>query len=107
MATSEDAPKPPEGAHVDIPKVSSIAGRVAVHSDPGKSLWNVVGSSLVFLMALAVVLLPLVLLFLLLRQPDTGPNGLTWVWITLMVITGALGFMVAYGMVRSVLESEA
>lgn len=105
MAATDEAPK--QGAHVDIPKVSSIAGRVAVHADTGKSLWNVAGSSVVFLMALAVVLLPLVLLFMLLRQPDTGPNGLTWVWITLMMITGALGFLVAYGIVRSVLESEA
>lgn len=105
MATTEDLPN--QGTHIDIPKVSSIARRVAVHADAGKSLWNVAGSAAVFLMALTIVLLPLVLLFLLLRQPDTGPNGLSWVWITLMVITGALGFMVAYGMVRSVLESEA
>ncbi len=105
MATTQDAPK--KGEIVAIPKISSIAGRVAVHADPGRSLWKVLGSGIVFLMALAVVLLPLVLLFLLLRQPDTGPNGLTWVWISLMVITGTLGFLVAYGIVRSVLESDA
>ncbi len=106
MADAESAPTK-KGEIVAIPAVSSIAGRVAVHSDPGRSLWKSGGSVLVFLMALAVVLLPLVLLFLLLRQPDTGSSGLTWVWISLMVITGALGFMVAYGIVRSVLEADA
>jgi hypothetical protein len=105
MATTDAAPI--KGEIIAIPEISSIAGRVAVHADPGRSLWKVAGSGLVFLMALAVVLLPLVLLFLLLRQPDTGPNGLTWVWISLMVITGTLGFLVAYGIVRSVLESDA
>jgi hypothetical protein len=106
MAKTEDAPNP-KGEIIAIPTVSSIAGGVVVHRDPGRSLWKTGGSLIVFLMALAIVLLPLVLLFLLLRQPDTGPSGLTWVWISLMVITGALGFLVAYGIVRSVLEADA
>jgi hypothetical protein len=105
MANTDSPPQ--KGEIIPIPKVSSIAGRVAVHSDPGKSLWNTAGSLLVFLMALAIVLLPLVLLFMLLRQPDTVSAGLAWLWISLMVITGALGFLVAYGIVRSVLEADA
>jgi hypothetical protein len=104
MADTDTTPK---GEIIAIPQVSSIAGRVAVHSDPGRSLWKTGGSLLVFLMALAVVLLPLVLLFMLLRQPDTATAGLTWLWLSLMVITGALGFLVAYGIVRSVLEADA
>lgn len=105
MANTDGPAK--KGEIVAIPQISSIAGRVAVHGDPGRSLWKTAGSLLVFLMALAIVLLPLVLLFLLLRQPDTATAGLTWLWISLMVITGALGFLVAYGIVRSVLEADA
>ncbi len=65
------------------------------------------GSLLVFLMAAALPIFPLVLIVLLLRQPDTGPNGLTWLWISMGVITELIAFLVAYGLVRSVLEAEA
>jgi hypothetical protein len=104
MATSQ---LPNEGEHVDIPAVSSISGGVAMHTDRGRALWSSLGPLVVFLLALTLVALPLVLLFLLLRQPDTGPNGLTWVWVSMMVITGALAFLVAYGIVRSVLEADS
>jgi hypothetical protein len=103
MADSE-APK--KGEIVKIPAISSIAGRVTVHRDGGKALWARSGI-LVFLMALALPVLPLVLLVLLLRQPDTGPNGLIWVWVTMIVITELIALLVAYGLVRTVLESDA
>ncbi len=106
MADSDETPA--QGAHVDIPKISSIAGRVAVHNDSlGRALWMRGGSLLVFLMAAALPIFPLVLIVLLLRQPDTGPNGLTWLWISMGVITELIAFLVAYGLVRSVLEAEA
>ena len=104
MATDE-APK--QGQHIDIPAVSSISGNVAMHADRGRTLWASFGPVGVFLMALALPVLPLVLLFLLLRQPDTATNGLAWLWISMMVITGAIAFLVAYGLVRSVLEADA
>jgi hypothetical protein len=103
MAT-EDLPN--QGQHVDIPKVSSISGGVAMHADPGRTLWSSLGPIAVFGLALTLVALPLVLLFLILRQPDTGPSGLAWLWISMMVITGALSFLVAFGIVRSVLEAD-
>ncbi len=104
MATT-DAPK--QGEHIDIPAVSSISGGVAMHVDRGRTLWSSFGPIVVFGLALTLVALPLVLLFMLLRQPDTAASGLAWLWITMMVITGALSFLVAYGIVRSVLEAES
>ncbi len=98
---------PNQGQHIDIPKVSSISGGVAMHSDPGRTLWASVGPIVVFGLALSLVGLPLVLLFLLLRQPDTAASGLAWLWIGMMVITGAISFLVAYGIVRSVLEADS
>jgi hypothetical protein len=105
---SETNEMPAQGAHVDIPKISSIAGRVAIHNDNlGRAMWTRGGSLLVFLMAAALPILPLVLVVLLLRQPATGPHGLTWLWISMGVITELIAFLVSYGLVRSVLEAEA
>jgi drug/metabolite transporter (DMT)-like permease len=103
--TTPELPK--QGAHVDIPAVSSISGGVAMHADRGRTLWSSFGPIVVFGLALTLVALPLVLLFLLLRQPDTETSGLAWLWIAMMVITGAISFLVAYGIVRSVLEADA
>lgn len=104
MATKQ---LPNEGEHVDIPAVSSISGGVAMHADRGRALWASLGPLVVFGLSLTLVALPLVLLFLLLRQPDTGPSGLTWLWLSMIVITGAISFLVAYGIVRSVLEADS
>lgn len=94
------------GEHVDIPKVSSIAGGVKMHSDMGGALWSSVGSLFVFVLAVVLPLSPLSLLVLLLRQPDTAINGLTWVWVTIGVITEMIAFLTAYGLVRSILEAD-
>ena len=104
MATTE---LPNQGEHVDIPAVSSISGKVVMHVDRGRTLWASFGSIGVFGLALTLVALPLVLLFLLLRQPDTETAGLAWLWLSMMVITGAISFLVAYGIVRSVLEADS
>lgn len=100
-----DTEAPKKGEIIQIPAISSISGRVAVHHDGGKSLWANSGI-LVFLMALALPVLPLVLLVLLLRQPDTGPAGLIWVWATMIIITETIALLVAYGLVRTMLESD-
>jgi hypothetical protein len=99
---------PKQGAHVDIPQISSIAGRVAVHNDSlGRSVWARGGSLLVFVMAAALVVLPLLLVVLLLRQTLNGPENLIWLWISMLVISEIIAFMVAYGLIHSVLEAEA
>lgn len=95
------------GEHVDIPKVSSIAAGVRIRENRlGRALWSRGGSIVVFVMASILPLAPVLLLVLLLRQPDAGSSGLTWVWVTMGVITEAIAFLVAYGLVRSVLEAE-
>lgn len=104
---SEAKEKPALGEHIDIPKVSSISGRVAVHNDSGRTLWGVPSQLIVFVMAAALFILPVVLLFLLLRQPDTATHGLTWLWIAMLFITGPIAYMVASGMVRSILEANS
>jgi hypothetical protein len=98
-----------QGEIVTIPAVSSISGRVRVHSGDSsqRALWARGGSIIVFLMAFALVALPIALLILLIRQPDTAAFGLTWVWITMGIITELLAFLTAYGLVRSILEPEA
>ena len=97
-----------QGAHVDIPAVSSISGQVAMHNDSvARALWTRGGSLFVFAMAAALPILPLVLLVLLLRESLTNANGLFWLWIAMGVITELIAFLVAYGLVRSVLEGEA
>jgi hypothetical protein len=96
-----DTTKPAQGAHIDIPAVSSISGRVAMRRDTGRSLWSVGGSAILFLMALAVFLLPIGLLFGLLFHDS---HGLAWIWIGMMIVTGLIAALVAFGIVRSVLE---
>jgi|GEM_PF-3417834 len=97
-----------EPTHIAIPKISSISGRVKVHNNDsaGRALWANGGSILVFVMAFSLFALPLFILALLLRQPDTGPNGLTWVWIVMGVITESIAILAGYGLIRSVLETE-
>lgn len=100
--------QPAEGQRIVIPKISSISRRTAVHNDSlSRALWARGGSLMTFLMALALPILPIVLLFQLLNQRDTGPNGLAWVWITMLVVTGLISCLAAYGIIRSVLENEA
>lgn len=107
MAHTTDS-QPAQGQHIDIPKISSISGRTAVHNDSmSRALWTRGGSLVTFLMALALPVLPIVLLIKLIAQPGTGPSGLTWVWITMLVVTGAISFLAAFGIVRSVLEAGA
>ncbi len=94
------------GEHVDIPKVSSIAGGVKMNSDMGRTLWSSLRSLFVFVLAIVLPLSPLALLILLIRQPDTATNGLTWVWVTMGAITELIAFLTAYGLVHSVLEAD-
>jgi hypothetical protein len=107
MATqSNEAPKQSE--IVKIPEISSIAGRVRVHRDSGlgRLFFGGTGSLLVFVMAAVLPIVPLILLFLLLRQPDVGSSGLAWVWISMIVITEAIALLAAIGIVRSVIEGD-
>ncbi len=101
--------KPAEGEIIQIPKVSPISGRVTVHRDSGlgRLLFGNFGGLIVFLMAVALPVLPLILMVMLLRQPDIGSTGLSWVWISMLVITELLALLVSFGLVRSVLEGEA
>jgi hypothetical protein len=96
---------PVQGEHVDIPKISPIAARVSVNAPPG--IPGAIRSGFVFIAAVAVPVLPAILLYMLLNQKDTGPAGLTWVWLTVGGIVEVLAFMAAYGIVRSLLEADA
>ncbi len=95
-----------KGEIISIPKVSSIAGHVSVHNDMGQTLWKRGGSLVVFLMALALPLSPLLLLVMLIQQPDVQTYHLSWLWITMGVITEPIAILTAYGLVRFVAEGE-
>ncbi len=95
-----------KGEIVSIPKISSIAGHVTVHNDMGQALWKRGGSLVVFLMALALPLSPLLLLVLLIQQPDVQANNLSWLWITIGAITEPIAILTAYGLVRYVAEGD-
>ncbi len=104
MADTQEQPKK-LGEHIDIP--THVAANITVSRDAnGRALWVNGGGVVVFLMAAVLPIVPLVLLVLLFRQPDTAAAGLSWLWITMAVITGLIAFMVANGLIRSVLEAE-
>ena len=91
-----------QGDHVDIP--ANVSANIAIKSDNiGRSLWANGGSVLVFLLAFSIVAAPIVLLVMLFRQAEAS---LIWVWITMAVISLLIAFLVAFGLVRSVLEAE-
>ncbi len=104
MAETQEQPKK-LGEHIDIP--AHVAANITMARDAsGRALWVNGGGLVVFLMAAVLPIVPLVLLVLLFRQPDTATAGLSWLWITMAVITGLIAFMVANGLIRSVLEAE-
>jgi len=106
LTQPESKPVQVQGEHIDIPAMSSISGNVAMHTDTGRTLWAN-SSILVFLMAASLPIVPMALLVMLLRQPNSAAEGLTWLWIAMAFITEAIAFLTAYGLVRSVLEAEA
>lgn len=104
MAETSEKPVT-QGQHIDIP--AHAATRVTLRNDnAGRALWASGGGLLVFIMAASVPILPLALVVLLYRQPEVMAAGLQWVWITIGVVAEMIAFLVAYGMVRSVLEAE-
>jgi hypothetical protein len=97
----------PKGEIVAIPKTSTISGKISVHDDNrGRFIWSTGGSIAVFGMAAALIVLPLLILALLLSQPETSAKGLTWLWISMTVIEMLVAGLVAFGMVRHTLEAD-
>ena len=98
------AQAPAQGEIVAIPARARNVGRVAMRSDPGRTLWTRWGSLGTFALAAVLPILPMVLLALLMRQSD---SSLLWLWIGMVVITESIALLVAYGIVRTLLEAEA